>query len=237
MATCYNLDKRILYIHIPKCAGVSVSGSFNADTNAWSDCWLNDAIGGFSREGFPNGHIPLSYVERLTKVNPWEWDRIIAVIRNPFAQQRSVYQYHQARYARACQADVTSHNLDDKISQRLDFASWCRSMHSNGPNSICGSNWIDKGGVYRWWLTLEDGSIPPNVRIIHAETLESELHGVLPEGEFRPVPAVNQQEYGETLGEFYQANPGAEAAVREKFSWSLATHYAGFMFDKEIQTA
>lgn len=228
MTTCYNPERRIFFVHIPKCAGTSIGGRWNG--KEWTDCWLNQAIGGFTRKGLPNGHQPVSRIQELTgRPIPW-WDKIIVTIRNPFEQQLSQWSFWRKRAAAHIKRGSKLHNDDRFVtSPGMTFERFLEDPRSNGPNAICGSSWKDVGGVFRWWCQ-SGGVIPPNVRVIRTEDLPVALFNELQLDAPPELPIKNTSEHGDWR-EVY--TPPMIETVRRKFAWSLATKYAGIL-DAEI---
>ena len=77
---CYN-DK-VLFIHIPKCGGWAVKTYMQEHLPG---VLLPDDEG----SNLPIGHVPLRDIERFTGRSPESFERIIAVIRDPYEQQLS----------------------------------------------------------------------------------------------------------------------------------------------------
>jgi hypothetical protein len=220
VTTCYNMEERIFFVHIPKCAGTTIGGAYDTTTHRWSGCWLNDAVGGFVRDGLPNGHQPVRTIERWTgKPIDW-WDKIIVSIRNPFRQQWSQYQFWRRRGKKSKSRGYRPHD-DDVFAMSCDFRSFIASPRSAGPNAMCGDDWQTTGGVYRWWLVDEHNQIPPNVHVVKTEQLASDLQRVLGRDDLPALPVVNAGA-GSGLGNY---DSEMIALMRRKFAWSLAVHY------------
>lgn len=225
MTTCYHPEKRIAFVHIPKCAGTSIGGNYHAPSRQWEGCWLDRVIPGWTREGLPNGHQPVRAFPFWTGQPTEFWDKILVPIRNPFEQQLSQYKFWRGRGKRQAAAGMGSHP-DDLFAASVSFEEFVADPRSNGPNATCGDRWKASGGVYRWWLSDESGQIPPNVRIIRVEDLPHALCDALDldPADCPDIPQVNRTEPTE-LADWY--TPAAERSVRAKFGWSLATHYKG----------
>lgn len=222
MTTCYHPDLKLAYIHIPKCAGTSIGGNYDPRSDSWWGCWLNDVLPGWTRQGLPNGHQPVASLERWTGIPVEDFKRIIVTIRNPFAQQVSQYAFWRARSERQAAAGMGYHP-DDVFASSVTFSRFVECPQSNGPNAMCGENWREYGGVYRWWAQYQ-GEIPPNVRIVPVENLEEGLSDAIEGlgGTFKPVPRDNTVKHPDWT-KWYDER--SAAAVRDKFTWSLATYY------------
>ena len=87
----YNDD--VLFIHIPKTAGWSVK------------LYMREVLPGMlmpddPASKLPIGHVRLADIERFTGRPPDSWKMIIAVVRNPFAQQLSQMTFWAGRFLR-----------------------------------------------------------------------------------------------------------------------------------------
>ena len=219
MSSCYNLEERIAFVHIPKCAGSSIGGTWR--DNTWSNCWLNDVIGGFTMDKFPIGHIPVAALEQFTgKPIDW-WNKIIVTIRNPFEQQLSQWAFWRKRGAH-CKATGRNVHNDDLVAMSTTLEQFVKSPFSAGPNAMCGDKWQEVGGVFRWWIGDLDGTVAPNVHVIRTEDLHDRIYDVLGIDDSIPVPHRNTSSHGEWQNEY---TPEAIEAVRSKFAWSFAMYY------------
>lgn len=231
MTTCYHLEKRVFFVHIPKCAGTTIGGRVDPATGEWERGWLEQVCAGWSIDRLPNGHQPVRMIEPVTgKPIDW-WDRIVAIIRNPFDQQVSQYRFWRSRGWQNAQNMKGSHQ-DDITTANLSFANFVRHPVSLAPNTCCGVDGAEQaGGYYRWWMMDHNGEIPPNVHVCHAEALNRDLPAALaPYGETTPPIKVTNtvRENVDTARRrdwrtWY--TPEAAEAVRRKFAWSLAVHY------------
>lgn len=226
MTTCYHLEKRLFFVHIPKCAGTSVGGEVHPRTGVWDGSWLERVLPGWSRDNLPNGHQPVAAIEMVTGHPVGWWDRIIAVIRNPFAQQVSQYCFWRVRGWSNSQQGRGSH-FDDLTACGLRFEDWVQHPASLGPNTCTGvAGALAAGGYYRWYLMdPATGQIPENVRVVKMEDLQAGLEGSLAGlgCDFEPIESSN--EVPDKMSWEYWYTPESAAAVKQKFAWSLATHY------------
>jgi len=87
----YNDD--VLFIHIPKTAGWSVKQYMKA-------VLPNLLMPDDPASKLPIGHVRLADIERFTGRGPSSFQRIVAVVRNPYAQQLSQMAFWAGRYLR-----------------------------------------------------------------------------------------------------------------------------------------
>ena len=223
MTTCYHPEKRLLYVHIPKCAGTTLGGNWDERAGEWHDSWLNDVLPGWSRKGLPNGHQPVRTMEHWTTQPVDFWARIIVTIRNPYAQQVSQYRFWRARALANAKMRKPYHD-DDRFAASMAFHEFVQDPRSNGPNAVCGSHWKDAGGVYRWWCLDREGKIPQNLRIVKVEDLQKGMEQALDGlgAAFKPMEVRNSFTDSDWRTWYTR---GSARAVRDKFSWSLANYY------------
>ena len=234
----YNDD--VLFIHIPKTAGISCKQYMEANLPdvLWPKPEDEEAV---KASKLPIGHIPLRDIPGLTGRSLDSWERIIAVIRNPYEQQVSQWNFWRDRYARgqrhmhdsAAAAHPSIHTwLDESGTPGVDFHIWY--AHRFHP----GENWVEAprgdgtynfwGGYYRFWLFDEDGRKPPNLTVLKAEDMNQTFPAALAPwiaGAPPEMPHANRTAHADYTE--YYSHPEAErvrkslAIVEEKFRWTF----------------
>ncbi len=213
----YNDD--VLFIHIPKTGGTSAK-RYMAEVLPdlkWprTATWFMLADGAdkvtaehhekarATVEGsrLPIGHVPLKDLQRFTGRAPESWDRIIAILRNPFEQQVSQWWFWHTRYA-----EGDHHPSDIVAGMHSRFGSWLRDPYADYHRWYELQQFEDDEpmktkpeadpaprGYYRWWLEV-DGEIPPNVVTLKMEEMATTLPAALApycDGVMPEVPHVN----------------------------------------------
>lgn len=239
---CYN-DK-VLFIHIPKCAGWSVKTYLYQHLP-------NVLMPKDPAAKLPIGHVRLQDIERFTGRAPESFELILAVIRDPYEQQLSQWCFWRDRFARGqrhlhdwvagAYADLTAFLADP----RCDFHVWYQQhfgfeagqtpeqqqeARKYMPAQEGCNRYQDFGGCYQFWLTV-NGVIPKNVTILRQETLTERLPEVV--GPFAnktlgPVPQLNQSEHKHDVREYY--TPKGAALVEAKFQWAFENHYEKWLW-------
>ncbi len=233
----------ILFIHIPKTAG-------------WScKTYMKDNLPGVllpeeTLANLPIGHVRLQDIEGFTGRSPDSFEKILAVVRNPYEQQLSQWSFWRDRYARG-QNHV--HDLCAASFSRLegwledpgcDFHIWYE-QHMDRPNAepqvVGKQRYDDFGGFYRFWLTV-DGEIPENVQVIRQENLDVEFPLALWPIEplngreyvtsaARPaMPHLNTSRHGTDVTKYY--TPRAAELVEAKFQWAFENYYQPWKFSE-----
>lgn len=251
----YNDD--VLYIHIPKTAGITCKEYMHEHLPdvKWprTDEWFKNkghpekeaeelAKQSVEESKLPIGHIPLRDLPGLTGRPLNSWERIIGVVRNPYAQQVSQWNFWRDRYARgqihmhdmAAASHPRIHTwLDQSGTPGVDFHIWyAHRFHAGEP-------WVEQprgdgrydhwGGYYRFWLFDENNRKPDNLTILKTEELDQTfpaalapwIAGTPPElGRLNTRPHSKWEEY-------YSAADKARiekslAIVEEKFAWTFA---------------
>lgn len=246
---CYTQDG-FVFIHIPKTGGTAVKkalwenvpgmkgqmpallGSPEANRKPTAD------------NPFPIGHIPLRDVERLLNRPAESWRAVVAVIRNPYAQQVSQYLFWHDRYQRggrhehdiAASSYPTIHGwLEDP---RCDFHRWYNQqvhpsvMKENPTNLYRGFT-----GYYLWWITSRTGKVPPNLVLLQQEELSTQFAQFTADHLGAPIelPSVNRGGYDrQRFLEYIIHESDASATVRAlelieaKFRWAFSNVYPRF---------
>lgn len=234
---CYN-DK-LLFIHIPKTGGRSCK------------TYLKQNVPGMlmpddPEAKLPIGHVRLADVERFTGRKPESFEKIIAVIRNPYEQQLSQWMFWRDRFARgqrhihdqvaASYGDLTGFLQDP----RCDFHSWYMQHYgyepgmtpaeqrqvreTEVPNPDGANRYEDFGGIYLFWLSV-DGKIPDNVRTIRFEELDVALpeavQDFIPADNCRAInlPRLNRSPPRGDVRDYY--TPLAAGLVEQKCQWAF----------------
>ena len=177
----YNDD--VLFVHIPKTGGTAIKHYMDANLRGVK--WprpFDDASIDDSR--LPIGHVPLRDIPVFTGRPLESWDRIIAVIRDPYQQQVSQWWFWHHRYA---EGDEHPHSVHAGMHPRIhtwllepecDFHIWYE--HRFRPDSplvqkppAAVTSYAGWGGYYWYWLSVRD-ELPPNLLILKQENLSHE---------------------------------------------------------------
>jgi len=241
---CYN--EELLFIHIPKCAGWSCKH------------YLKEHLPGMlmpddPKSKLPIGHVRLADIERFTGRPPASFQKILAVIRDPYEQQLSQWAYCRDRYARGCRhvhdevaashATLTSFLMDP----RCNFYVYYEQHHgfhegksvaeqtvrrhdipSRAPNRF-----EDCGGYYWYWLAMDGQRVlAPNLEIIRQDELDTAFPRAVAEwfedDDPPPMPRLNTSPHGRDMKQYY--TPAAAKLVEEKFDWAFQEHYEKWLW-------
>ncbi len=165
----------VLFIHVPKCAGWSVKQ------------YMKEVLPGFVVPKdvpgkLPLGHTALRDMEQWTGRKPESYQKIIAVIRDPYERELSEWNYRRDRFAKgwrhifdiiaAAHTTLTSFMLDPMSElHRLNIE---RPGQTRGIKSPDSDTYTTYGGFWMYWLAI-DGEIPANVQILRQERLSEQL--------------------------------------------------------------
>ena len=220
----YNDD--LLFIHIPKTGGTAAKS------------WLQTRLPGATSDGFPIGHIPLRDVEAFTGRAPESFKRIVAIIRDPYAQQLSQWRFWRERYAvggrhahdihAASCPDMEAFLSDPACDFHLWYESRVATEHRpKDIGAVPANGYEGFPGYYHYWLSV-GGLIPANVHVVKLENIR---HGWpeavmgLVEGHTNPLPKINTgPSLPHPVGEYY-LSATARRMVRDKFRWAFGHHY------------
>lgn len=243
---CYTQDG-IVFIHIPKTGGTAVKKALWDNVPGMKG--QMPALPGSPEANrkpsednpFPIGHIPLRDVERLLNRPAESWKAVVAVIRNPYAQQVSQYLFWHDRYQRggrhehdiAASSHPTIHGwLEDP---RCDFHRWYNlQIHPSTMRENPQNNYRDFPGTYLWWVTSRTGTVPPNLVLLQQEDLTNQFAKFTADllGQPIVVPEVNRGGYSRDRFMQYIIHPdGARDTVRAldlieaKFRWAFSNVY------------
>lgn len=246
---CYNDD--VLFIHIPKCGG-------------WScKTYLRDNLPGIlmpddPASKLPIGHVRLQDIERFTGRTPDSFAKIIAIVRDPYEQQLSQWSFWRDRFARG------GRHLHDQVAAmyatlgeflqdpRCDFHVWYEQHHGFKPGAVGAmqqatrkvdipaqdgvNRYVDFGGCYRYWLTVEN-RLPVNLVIVRQENLSEEFPKAIAEfldGDPPAMERLNTSPHSRDTKAYY--TPVAASLVEAKFAWAFDGYYPKWLysdFDKE----
>jgi len=209
--------------------------------------------------GFPIGHIPLRHIvkpparwrmELGAVPRPAEsFDKILAIVRNPYEQQVSQYLFWLKRGEVNRAQGVQMHPHDEgafrcydqmmgnvhagfrlwlRIPRFCDFFLWYEAHHAPTedwtPGGQVGGGYEGFGGYYRYWVSVGD-RVPPNVEILRMEELATEWPRVMAEfiPDPPPLPVVNVHNPGVDWRSFYDED--AARRVESKFRWAFENFY------------
>lgn len=242
---CYTDD--FLFIHIPKTGGTAVKKAL------WDQVpgMQGQRPAGSAQERdrqpskenpFPIGHIPLRDCERLLGRPAESFKAVVAVIRNPYAQQVSQWLFWLDRYMKggrhehdlAAAGYSTIHGwLDDP---RCDFHRWyAQRIHPSQLAHSPANDYAGFPGTYLWWLTTQAGKLPRNLVLLRQEQLAQDLDQLGRTLLNRPLEleAVNvgsykHQEFMQYLvhEDMPRQTMRALDLVEAKFRWAFTHHYA-----------
>lgn len=226
----------LLFIHIPKTGGTSAKAWLWEHLPGARGQWPgDDPAGGADRDdgGLPIGHVPLMDVERFTGRAPDSFQRIVAIIRDPYEQQLSQWMFWRERYAAG---QMHPHDIAAARHARIgswlgdpmsNFHLWYEQTHGERRRlDFSRPDAADYGGYYRYWLTV-DGRIPPNVTVVHMERMADEwpaaVRGFVPD-DAPPLPRRNVGSRRPYPTQAYYT-PEAARIVEAKFAWAFSEHY------------
>lgn len=228
-------NDRLLFVHIPKTGGTSIKrylwdhlpGVRGQRPASWGD--------DFDSGGLPIGHVPLRDIERFTGRTPDSFERILAVIRNPYEQQVSQWLFWRERYAIGhrhphdlCAASHSDVNgwLEDPL---CDFHLWYEERFSDGDpawrkSRLPEERYATWGGFYPYWLADKTGRFPDNLQMLEFSTLADDFPGAVADfTEAAELPRMNAATLRFPVPAYYSQR-GA-ALVEMKFPWAFGTVY------------
>lgn len=246
---------KLLFLHVPKCAGRScrrylfehVPGMVGPDPDSKTP--TDDS-------GLPIGHVRLEDIERFTGRKPESFEKVIAVIRNPYEQQLSQWVYWKERFAvgyrriHDCVAANYPTITDFLMDARCDFHAWYDEHHGyqagdtrNKQTAMApasaerpeGENRYEHfGGMFRFWVTVDD-EIPGNVQVVRFENLAEEFRAaVQPFTAFSAVadmpslPWTNRSSHPYKTHRYY--TPEAALLVEQKAKWAFDNYYEKWLW-------
>lgn len=228
-------NDELAFVHVPKTGGHACRNYMREHLKGVRE--LDDA----HPTGGSFGHVALRDFETFSGRSPESFERIFAVMRDPYAHQLSQWLFwrdeyargfrHEAREHAALYPDLT-HWLLDPMS---DWHVWdARPIQLNGklvartvaePVEAPTSGYEQFGGYYQYWLGI-DGEIPANVEIVRFEHLGEEFPMTLKPwaGVVREMRRVNKGPGYEPDVMLYYSDLAAEL-VERKFAWSFENVY------------
>ncbi len=214
-----------LFIHIPKTGGVTAKR------------YLEEHLPGFKSSkaaGFPIGHIRLCDVGKTTGRRLGSFQHIIAILRDPYEQQLSSWQFHSHRYLGGCR------NLISRVAiEHTSIEAWLQDKDGQFEqwyaNSAYADIWYHEiydtpqwQGLYHWWMDLEGQAFNGEFHLLNHANLATELRDTVKEitgtgVKELPLPGIyNKGRYTGGVEEHY--TPKAYKAVEDKFQWAF-THF------------
>lgn len=205
-------DDRLLFIHTPKCAGMSATrflienvphgltltvpaGHAPSDSNV-------TVIEGRRHETLIQAKVALASLNRRIE----DFELIISVVRNPYDLEVSYYHYKRL-----------GHAWDVGKAQRLAMAGDFTRFAMKAPFYGRLPARIEE------WFEL-DGIIPPNLKIARFESLERDLCSLV--GELYPIKRQLRKE-NTTVHNHYRdyLSLEAEEAIYRKYKWLFDRNY------------
>ena len=197
----YNDD--VLFIHIPKTGGTAAKHYMAAHLPGvkWPRPKAPESV---EESGLPIGHVPLRDIPMFTGRPLDSWEKIIAIVRNPYEHQVSQWWFWHRRYA---EGDEHPHSVHAARHPRIhtwlldpecDFHLWYEHCFHPGspltrkpPSAV--TSYEGWGGYYFYWLSV-DGKLPPNLTVLRQEELGHQLPLALApymDGPPPPLPEIN----------------------------------------------
>ncbi len=244
--TCYNQD--LLFIHIPRCGGTSCRA------------YLREHIPGLLTPDnplskLPTGHIRLADIERQTGRSPASFEKIIAIVRNPYEQQVSQAVFCAKRYLgdshpddlhdlsiwryvaadlvqtdlrRCSQTAEPFHFLPQHINLTGCVADPRCDFHPWYPSAWSpemGTTYADFGGFYLYWFAI-DGKIPENLTIVRFEELATAFPLAVAVDTANPTEPMPHLNTSPHVRRWNDYyTPAAVSQVRRKFAWAFTGLY------------
>lgn len=222
MSTCYNKD--LLFIHIPKCAGTTLYHRWpkRGTERGWLLRVLKEKPSLVVTPVTPHSSTQLAKALSGLKRNVNSFEKIVAIIRNPYDQQVSSYHWREQQYG--CRQPT-----------------FIEYIHSNDSKNVSQEQWVKYNSYYLCWITDKDGKIPNNLEIIRFESLATELpKAIAPwckeehvaewyrNGGKAHIPKDNTSEH-KPYWEYYDTPETAEA-VERCFAWAFKYYYDKFVW-------
>lgn len=161
------VSDRLLFVHVPKTGGISCRE------------WLVDNVPGAihpltdKRSQIAEPHLPLRHVEETTGRTLDSFDRIIAVIRDPYAQQLAMWSHQRTQYALGGR-----HPLQMAAATKPDIEAWLRDRacdwrfwYEIQRSGMTSEGWraaetvVSEIGYYEYTLAV-NGELPPNLVLV-----------------------------------------------------------------------
>ena len=224
--TAYN--ERVAFCHIPKTAGHAVRA------------YMAEHLPGLKHfsdthpHGGSYGHVALRDFKRHCGRGPEDFERIYAVVRDPYDHQLSQWIYWQDMFKRGFRGDQFEH-----AALHSDLTHWLMDPISDWhvhdrrevgdvyrTTATTDQGYREFGGYYPYWLAV-DGVIPDNVQVVSFEHLDTELPMALKEftGIVREMTHENVGPKRRTKDPYEYYSALAVEIVEAKFAWAFENLY------------
>lgn len=132
----YNIRARVLFIHIPKTAGVAMLDALTRSVAETASFDKLDAMHRYRRDRALANHFPLYRIEQLLALAqmpnfPLANLRKFMVVRNPWERMLSLY-FHRLRKIDASYQGKSRNTLADKIVVKAGFKQWLLTTPHEG---------------------------------------------------------------------------------------------------------
>ena len=209
-------NSSLLFVHNPKTAGTSLIRFFETS--------LRPPVfkAGVSEMGTHHPHLSQAegYAAAVLGRRAPDFEYIVAVARDPFERERSMYQYFREVLAKSptLRSDLPDPLMLEAVeaAARLDFS------------EFVGWTVAERQGCDLWrsrgYYEREGGGHPPRLTLLRCEALEDELHEYLPDHLFvarAAVPRLNAT--SETAG--IEMTGEAAATIAASYPWLLEPGY------------
>jgi len=190
---CYNKD--ILFLHIPKCGGLAITE------------YLQRTIPNITNNRLQYRHLSLNQFVMTAQVSPLLFQKIIAVVRNPYDREVSQYTFWREEYDRG------KRGPEFELAHNKSFAEFIADPVSNFG---CQGNYGK--GVYWYWMNFNK-EILPNLDVVKLDDL-TQLEAVvqpfqLLRGSIDKTNTSNHKPWEE----YYDDD--SKKIVQEKFKWTF----------------
>ncbi len=219
--TAFNSD--IAFVHVPKCGGHSARPYLREHLTGVKD--LTEMY-----EHPP--HLALRDFSKWIGRTPESFDRIYAIVRNPYDHQVSQWRYWRDMYAkgfRGVQFECAATYPDLESWLRQPMSDWHvydeRPQPDGLKRTVASANgYLEFGGYYPYWLAV-NGEVPDNVRLIRQETLDADFPKALAEvvGAIHEMPRENVGPKHTDPRPYF--SPFAREIVEVKFEWAFEHLY------------
>lgn len=206
-------NREFLFVHNPKTAGTSLIDYFRRI--------LREPIitAGVAELGSYHPHLSLSlgYACGVTGNRPTDFRRILAVTRNPYDREVSMYSYYRDQLFRSPSVaqDLNDQAMLEAVRQSAalsfpEYLAWLRE--TRGTCDVWRS---------RCYYVREDGSTPENLAIVRMEELDARIGSIMADltragAEGERLPRINTTQHGDFRTYF---NAETETIVFESYEW------------------
>ena len=137
--SCYSIESRLSFIHIPKCAGTSIRQSLGKICSDLKDFDVIDAQHRTERNPALANHFPMWAVEKLlneTKTDiPFATMRTFMVVRNPWERMVSLYRHRMRKLHLSYEGNPRNTPEDIRVAQQ-GFIPWLLTTPSKGDSVL-----------------------------------------------------------------------------------------------------